>query len=94
MFGVRGDFPEYNVIYAISFAVTALSIFVKGYQYKNIAGNHFKSAFFTSFLMYTLDMTTVGMFVKEGWTIIVSAGSGASFGIVLSMYVHNYIHRS
>lgn len=77
------------ILYLVAGAVSFASVFIKGFQHKNIAGNHYKLVFFTSYAMAISDVLLVGLIAKNGWAIAFPCGTGAAFGIVLSMYIHN-----
>ena len=78
-------------IYVVSFCISFGSVFLKGFQHKNVLGNHKLLVFFTSYAMAVFDVLVVGMIVKAGWSIAISAGTGAAFGMVSSMYIHDLL---
>lgn len=79
------------MIYAISTVVSFLSCFLKGFQHKNVIGNHIKSIFFTSWVMAAFDVAAVTLIVRGGWPIAISAGFGASCGMIVAIMFHNKI---
>ncbi len=80
------DIPVYQML--LGLVVTFLSVFLKGFQHKNIEGNHMKLIFFTSYLMAIADIFTVGLIVKNGMWMILPSGTGAAFGMIASIRLH------
>lgn len=81
-------------LYALSLAVSFCSVFLKGFQHKNVIGMHYKLTFFTSCLMGAFDVATVTLIVKGGWWIAATSGIGAGFGMITAMYVHKRIVKA
>lgn len=79
------------MIYVISAFVSFISCFLKGFQHKNVIGNHLKSVFFTSYAMAAFDVAAVTLIVKGGWPIAISAGFGASCGMIVAIKFHDRI---
>lgn len=79
------------VYYVVALFVSFSSVFLKGLQYKNVAGNHFKLVAVTSYLMALSDVLTVGLIIKSDWTISIPCGIGSAAGMVLSMKFHDKI---
>lgn len=77
--------------YLISMAVTFTSVFLKGFQHKNVIGNHYRSTFVTSFCMAAFDVASVSFIVKGGWVMFLPSGIGASVGMVVAMKYHGLI---
>lgn len=73
---------------ALGLVVTFASVFLKGFQHKNIEGNHTKLIFFTSYLLAVTDICVVGLVVKNGLWMILPAGTGAAFGMIVAMRAH------
>lgn len=74
--------------YLLAFAVSAVTIFLKGFQHKNVIGNHYRLVAVTSVLMAVGDVAVVGLIVKQGWWMALPLGAGAALGMVTSMWVH------
>lgn len=72
-----------------AFALTFSSVFIKGFQHKNVIGGHHKLIFITSYAMAITDVLMIGLVVERGWSICFSAGTGAAIGMSLSMFVHD-----
>ncbi len=66
-----------------------VSVFLKGFQHKNVIGGHYRLVFFTSYAMAVTDVVVVGIIVKGGWAVAIPSGTGAALGMVLSMYLHD-----
>ena len=79
------------MIYAVSVFVSFVSCFFKGFQHKNVIGNHVKLVFWTSYLMAAFDVIAVALIVKGGWPIALSAGFGASLGMAVAIKFHDRI---
>jgi hypothetical protein len=80
-------------LYALSFVVSFCAVFLKGFQHKNVIGNHVKSVFFTSYFMAAFEVAAIALVVKGDWTVMFSAGTGAAFGMVSSMKLHDRIFK-
>lgn len=81
-------------IYGISLAVSFCSVFLKGFQHKNVIGMHYKLTFFTSVLMGAFDVAAVTLIVKGGWPLAITSGIGAGFGMIASMWVHSRVVKN
>lgn len=81
-------------LYLWSVLVTFISVFLKGFQHKNVIGGHLKSVVLTSYLMGLFDVASVTLIVKGGAWIALSAGTGASLGMVSSIILHDRIFGS
>lgn len=73
------------------FAITFGSVFLKGFQHKNVIGNHLKSIAFTSYAMAVCDVLFIGMVSKSGWAVCFAAGTGAAVAMVSSIKLHDYL---
>jgi len=76
-------------LYPLSVLVSFTNCFLKGFQHKNVVGNHYKSIFATSYLMAAFDVASVSMIVKGGWPIALTSGTGAASGMVIAVFLHN-----
>lgn len=79
------------MIYVISCFVSFVAVALKGFQHKNVIGNHVKTVFLTSYLMAFFDVAAVTLIVKGGWPIALSSGTGAAFGMVFAIKLHDRI---
>jgi hypothetical protein len=77
------------ILYVASVLTSFISVFVKIFQTKNVMGNHQKLAFFTSYGVAVLDVATINFIIEGGWIIAVTSGTGAAFGVVAAMRVHD-----
>lgn len=80
-------------LYATSTCVTFGAVFLKGFQHKNVIGNHKRTVFFTSYAMAVFDVASTIVIVKGGWSIAISAGTGVAFGMVAAMTLHDRIFK-
>ena len=80
-------------LYGTSLVVSFVAVFLKGFQHKNVIGNHQKSVFVTSYMMAFFDVATVALVVKGGWTIAFTAGTGAAFGMIAAIRLHDRIYK-
>lgn len=81
------------MIYLASTCVSFLAVFLKGFQHKNVIGDHYRLAFFTSYAMAMFEVASIALVVKGGWVMAFTTGTGAAFGIVCAMYAHNRLHK-
>lgn len=80
------DFP---VPYFLATLVTFVSVFLKGFQHKNVIANKMKLIVLTSYLMAAADVLLVGLIVKDGWALIPYCGTGAALGMYISIKLHD-----
>lgn len=79
--------------YFLALIGTFASVFLKGFQHKNVISNLYVPTFVTSYAMAFLDVILIGMIAKSGWDIAFASGTGAAFGMVLAMWSHNKFLR-
>jgi hypothetical protein len=79
--------------YLAAGAASFLSVFLKGFQHRNVNGNHLRLVFVTSYAMALMDVAVVGIIVKGGWAIAIPSGTGAACGMVLSMKFHDRLFK-
>lgn len=79
--------------YPTSVAVSFCAVFLKGFQHKNVIGNHRRSVFVTSYLMAGFDVAAVSLIVSGGWPIAFTSGTGAAFGMAAAMALHDRIFK-
>jgi hypothetical protein len=79
------------MMYFVSVLVSFCAVAIKGFQHKNVAGMHYRLTFFTSYIMAVFDVAVVGIIVKGGWSIALTAGLGASCGMVFAMWFHDRV---
>lgn len=68
-----------------------ISTTLRGFQNKNVAGDHRKAAFFTGYLMAAADAAIIGLVVKAGVWVVLVSGFGAGAGYIMSMYLHRLL---
>ena len=83
---VPADIPWRQM--GMCFVATAVSVFLKGIQHKNIEGNHIKLIFYTSYLMACADMFVIGLIVKNGMWMVIPSATGSSLGMITAMKAH------
>lgn len=88
-------------MYVLSVAVSFLSVAIKGFQHKNVIASALHasprflySIFLTSYLMAAFDVAAVSLIVKGGWPVAFTSGTGAAFGMVASIKLHDYLFRA
>ncbi len=81
-------------LYALSLCVSFIAVSLKGFQHKNVIGTHLKSVFFTSYLMAAFDVAAVSIIVKGGWPIAFTSGTGAAFGMIFAIKLHDRLFKT
>lgn len=81
------------MLYVVSAVISFCSVFLKGFQIKNVQFNQYKLIAVTSYLIAFFEVATVTIIVKGGWLVALSAGTGATAGILLSVYLHKRIFK-
>lgn len=81
-------------VYVASFLCTFLAVALKGYQHKNVIGNHIKSVCVVAYLMYVFDVLAVTLIVKNNWYVVFTSAIGASLGMYCSIHLHKKIHKT
>ena len=76
------------MIYFLQFLASFTAVFLKGFQHQNVIGGKFKAAFILSYFMAVFEVATVALIVKVGYWSVLTVGTGASLGIILSMYLY------
>ena len=72
----------------LGFAVSMASVGLKGFQHKNVIGDHYKLVFITSYLMAVTDVAVIGLVAANGWSMAIPMGTGAACGMVGAMLLH------
>lgn len=73
---------------------TFVAVALKGFQHKNVIGNHLKSVVLTSYFMAIADVAATLLIISTGWTIAISAGSGAALGMLFSIKLHDRLFKN
>lgn len=77
--------------YVIALAVSFTSVFLKGFQHKNVLSGKLKLIAITSYAMAFMDVIMVGLIVREGWVIAFWCGTGGAVGMVAAVILHDRI---
>jgi hypothetical protein len=74
--------------------VTFISVFLKGFQHKNVIANRLQSIVITSYLMACADALLVGLISSQGSFILVPfCGTGAALGMYVSIKLHDKLFK-
>jgi hypothetical protein len=79
------------VHYLIASAVSFLAIGLKGFQQKNVIGNHRRAVFLTSYAMAVTDVYLIDLITQHGMDIALASGTGAALGMLFSMFLHDKV---
>lgn len=79
------------MLYLTSTVVSFVAVFLKGFQQKNVIGGHVRTVFITSYFMAAFDVASVSLIVVGGWPIALTSGTGAAFGMVAAIKLHDRI---
>lgn len=82
---------EFMWPYVAATVAAFISTTLRGFQNKNVAGDHRKSAFVTGYLMAAADAAIIGLVVKAGVWVVLVSGFGAGAGYIMSMYLHRLL---
>ncbi len=69
--------------------VTFATVFLRGFQHKNVIGNHIRAVIVTSYLMAVCDVLFIGLIAARGWSVCFAAGTGAAIGMFTSIKLHD-----
>ena len=73
----------------LQFIISFVFVFFKGFQHQNVIGGKYTQAFVVSYLMAIMAVWDVTLIIDRGiWESVLPVGTGASFGIVSSMYLY------
>lgn len=75
--------------YLIAALASFVSVFLKGFQHKNVAGSHYRLVIVTSYAMALADVAVISIIVKGGWVVAIPSATGAACGMTLSMWLHD-----
>ena len=81
------------LLYLLSILVSFIAVFLKGFQHKNVIGGHIKTVFITSYLMALFDVLAVTIIVKGGLWVAITSGTGAAFGMIAAITLHDRIFK-
>ncbi|WP_411706292.1 hypothetical protein [Edaphovirga cremea] len=77
------------MLYCTSILVSFIAVFLKGFQHKNVNANKLKLIVPTAYLMAAFDWIAITIVVKGDWWVAISAGTGASIGMLVAMLLHD-----
>lgn len=81
--------------YLLAFLGSFVTVFIKGWQHGNINKRMYLNMFFTSYIMAFLDIALLYLIVKaDSLHIAIYTGLGASIAMVISLYLHDKLHKS
>ncbi len=72
-----------------SMLASFVAVGLRGFQQKNVQGDHYKLVWFTSYGICIGDAVSIGYIAKFGLIMALPAGTGAATGMVLAMWLHN-----
>lgn len=79
--------------YLLSFFMSFIYVFLKGWQHQNVNNRHLYSVVLVSYLMCLMDAAMIGLIIHSGWTIALVGGTGASLGMLLSFPFHDKLYK-
>lgn len=75
--------------YLLAFFISGVSVFFKGFQHKNVIHNLYGWVTVTSAMIGLGDAFMIKLVYDNHWSIGLCSGTGAAFGMVSAMYIHN-----
>ena len=75
--------------YSIATLAAFITVFLRGFQHKNVIAGKLKLIAITSYAISFMDVVMIGLVTREGWTLAFFCGTGAAFGMVLSVMLHD-----
>lgn len=77
-------------IEALAATVTSFgSVFLKGFQQKNVIAGRIGAAAVTSYLIAFFDVAVITLIVRGGWIVALATGTGAALGMVTAIRLHD-----
>lgn len=80
------------MIYVAAFCVAFVSVFLKGFQFKNMQHNKWWGMFTTSYVMGVFEFTAAGayatIFIQGSWWWCFVNGAAAALAIVSATWAH------
>jgi len=77
----------------MSLMATTASVFLKGFQHKNVIKNKYVLIGLTSYLMAVFDVIIITLIAKNGLSLIVWNGTGAAVGMLLAVVLHERLFK-
>ena len=75
----------------VAFLSSFMLVFMKAFQAKNVIGNHYISAFLTSFAIAVGEVGVIVSGATLGWSAVPYIGIGGAIGVVFAMLLHSRI---
>lgn len=76
-------------LYPLAMCITFFSVAIRGFQHKNVIGNHMKAILFTASFMAAFEVVGVTMIVKGGLWMIPWVSVGAASGMYVAIKFHD-----
>jgi hypothetical protein len=80
--------------YLVAALASFISVFLKGFQHKNVISGKLKLIALTSYMMAFMDVIMIGLVVREGWIIAFYCGTGGAVGMVVAVVLHDRLFTS
>lgn len=77
-----------------AFGITFMEAFVKSFQSRNIAQGKELSAGLTSILVTCSIFATFGLFVYQGFAVMIPSAIGGAIGTVMSIRIHKRMFKT
>jgi len=83
------------VTYAALALASFVFVFLKAFQQRNVAFNHYLAVIPTSLLMAVVEVFTIATLAAEGWNIIIvlAVGLASGGGALTAMALHNRMFK-
>ena len=77
------------LLYPLAMCVTFVAVALRGFQHKNVIGNHMRSIVITSYFMAAFEVVSVSLVVKGGLWMMPWVGTGAALGMYMAIKFHD-----
>jgi hypothetical protein len=77
----------------LSLLATTASVFLKGFQHKNVIKNKYVLIGVTSYLMAVFDVIIITLIANNGLALIFWNGTGAAIGMLLAVALHERLFK-
>lgn len=84
---------DYTIVALTTFAASFVFIFLKAWQQKNVAFDHYLWIVPTSVLMAVVEVYVIANIATKGysWWLVASVGVGSGLGALASAWLHNKV---
>lgn len=81
---------EYLILGALTFGASFIFVFLKAWQQRNVAFDHYLWIVPTSLMMATAEVYVIANIAREGYglPLVLLVGLGSGFGALLSAILH------